>query len=356
MVWIALAAMTGVAVLFALWPLAFRGGPRVEDRREAQFYRAQLDEIARDVERGVLPQAEAASARAEAARRLLSLADRPEATASAGSTGRRRWAAVAAVALVPAVALAVYSEIGQPDLPDAPLAARKADLGAPGGVEAAVAKIETHLMKAPDDRRGWEVLAPIYMRMGRFEDAAGAYRQMMRLGEDTPLIHADYGEALLAMADGVVTADARAEFDKAPDVPKAKFYLALAAEQDGKTEEAKAAYAALAPQAKGSEPWMLGLRARLDAMNGKAAPSPPPSPAGNAAGFSPDQRKMIEGMVAGLAERLATKGGSAEEWTRLIRAYSVLQQPDKAREAVASARKALGENPDIDALAQELKL
>lgn len=354
MVWIALAAMTGVAVLFALLPLAFRGGARSDEGREAQFYRAQLDEIARDVERGVLPRAEAAAARAEAARRLLAVADAPESPPSSGATLRRRWAAVAAFVIVPAVALAIYARIGQPDLPDAPLAARKADIGGPGGVDAALAKIEAHLMKVPDDRRGWEVLAPVYMRLGRFEDAGGAYRQLIRLGMETPLIHAVYGEALLAMADGVVTADARAEFQLAPDLPMAKFYLALAAEQDGKTEEAKAAYEALAPQAKGREPWMMGLRARLDALKGGAASTPPP--AAGEASFSPEQRKMIEGMVAGLAERLATKGGGAQEWTRLIRAYSVLQQQDKAREAVASARKALGPNPDIDALAQELRL
>ena len=354
MVWIALAAMTGVAVLFALWPLAFRSGARAEPGREAQFYRAQLDEIARDVERGVLPESEAAAARAEAARRLFAVTDNVEAASPAGATGRRRAAAIAAFVVAPAVALGVYARIGQPDLPDAPLAARKADLGAPGGVEAAMAKIEAHLMKAPNDRRGWEVLAPIYMRMGRFEDAAGAYKQMIRLGLDNLQTHADFGEALIARSDGVVTAEARVEMSKAPDLPMARFYLALAAEQDGKTEEAKAAYQALAPQAKGDAPWMQGLRARLAALTGAAASTPPPSD--DAAAFSPEQRKMIEGMVAGLAERLATKGGGAAEWVRLIRAYSVLKEPDKAREALASARKALGPNPDIDALAQDLRL
>ena len=65
---------------------------------------------------------------------------------------------------------------------------------------------------------------------------------------------------------------------------------------------------------------------------------------------------MIEGMVQGLADRLARQGGSAAEWGRLIRAYSVLHEPDKASDALASARKALGANADIDALARELRL
>ncbi len=130
----------------------------------------------------------------------------------------------------------------------------------------------------------------------------------------------------------------------------AKFYLAVAAEQDGKTDEAKAAYKALEPQANGNAPWMIGLRARLEALNGGGAA---PTAQGPEA-FSPDQKQMIQTMVQGLADRLAQKGGNPEEWARLIRAYTVLHEQDKARDALASARKALGDNADIDALAKEL--
>jgi cytochrome c-type biogenesis protein CcmH len=352
MVWIALAVMTGLAMGFVLWPLAFRAREAGPDTREAAFYRAQLDEIARDVERGQLPAAEAASARAEAARRLLAVSESQPQAASSG-LGRRRAAAVAIFVIVPAVALGVYQRVGEPDLPDEPLAARKMDLKAPGAIEAAVAKIEAHLMKAPDDRRGWQVLAPVYMQLGRYADAAGAYRRLIALGDDAPAVHAEFGQALVAMSEGVVTAEARAEFDKAPNAPMAKFYRALADEQDGKTAQAKDAYMALAPQATGDLPWMLGLRSHLAALNGggPAAATVNASP-----DFSPDQRKMIETMVQGLADRLAKQGGNAEEWGRLIRAYSVLHEADKAKDALASARKALGANADIDALARELRL
>jgi cytochrome c-type biogenesis protein CcmH len=195
------------------------------------------------------------------------------------------------------------------------------------------------------------------MRLGRYADAAGAYRRVVALGGESPPVHAELGQALVAMAEGVVTAEAHDEFDKAPDLPMAKFYLAVADEQDGKIEQAKAAYEALKPLAKGDAPWMLGLRARLDALNGgagAAGASMAKGEAQGADGFSPDQKQMITNMVQGLADRLAKQGGSAEEWARLIRAYSVLHEPDKARDALASARKALGENADIDALAKEL--
>ncbi len=357
MVWIALAVMTGLAMGFVLWPLAFRARQAAQETRmetrEADFYRAQLDEIGRDVERGQLPAAEAASARAEAARRLLAVGENQPPAAASSALGRRRAAAAAIFVIVPAVALGVYEKVGEPDLPDEPLAARKMDLKAPGAIEAAVAKIEAHLMKAPDDRRGWQVLAPIYMELGRYADAAGAYRRLVALGDDAPAVHAEFGQALVAMSEGVVTAEARAEFDKAPNAPMAKFYRALADEQDGKTAQAKEAYVALAPEAAGNLPWMLGLRSHLAALNGGGPAATPTNASPN---FSPDQRKMIETMVQGLADRLAKQGGNAGEWARLIRAYSVLHEPDKAKDALASARKALGANADIDALARELRL
>ncbi|MDE3175110.1 MAG: c-type cytochrome biogenesis protein CcmI, partial [Pseudomonadota bacterium] len=350
MLWIALAVMTGLAMGFALWPLAFRARQARDEAREADFYRAQLDEIARDVERGQLPAQEAASARAEAARRLIAVSGAPAQAGERGSLGRRRVAAVVVFVVVPAVALAIYGRLGKPDLPDEPLAARQVDANAPDAVEAAVAKIEAHLTKAPNDLRGWEVVAPVYMKLGRFADAASAYAHALALGDDKPALRADLGEAMVASAEGVVTAEARKQFDKAPDAPKAKFYLGLAAEQDGKTQDAIAAYQGVEAQAKGREPWMLGLRARLAALTGEAPKSE------SAPAFSPDQQKMIETMVQGLAQRLASQGGDAQEWGRLIRAYSVLHEPDKARDALASARKALGPNADIDALARELRL
>jgi cytochrome c-type biogenesis protein CcmH len=360
MLWFALAGMTGLAVLIALWPLAFRRGPRADPGREAEFHRAQLAEIERDVERGVMPREEAAGARAEAARRLIAASAAPP-VGNGADTGRRRVAAVVILIAIPLVALGVYGKLGRPDEPDAPLSARKAGDSSPEALEAAIAKIEAHLAAEPDDRRGWSVLAPVLMRMGRFDDAVGAYRQLVRLDGRDGEARADYAEALVARADGVVTAEAREAFDRAlaltPNLPIARFYLALAAEQDGDAAKAREAYEALLPEAKGRAPWMIGLRARLAALNGEAPAVGEAGPAAtDSSTFSPEQRKMIEGMVSGLATRLAQNGGSPEEWARLIRAYSVLHNREKAEEALASARKALGSNGDIDALARELGL
>src|SRR5271163_5009980 len=125
MLWFVLAGMAAFAVLAALWPL-LRPSPGAKAdaaANEAAFYKAQLEEIRRDVERGLLPQGEAESARAEAARRLIASASQP--SEAAAPAGRTRLAAAVLIAIgLPAIAFPLYARLGQPMLTDEPLASR----------------------------------------------------------------------------------------------------------------------------------------------------------------------------------------------------------------------------------------
>jgi cytochrome c-type biogenesis protein CcmH len=356
MVWFVLAGMAALAVLAALLPLLRPSPPAKADpaANEAAFYKAQLEEIRRDVERGLLPQGEAESARAEAGRRLIAASSPSEPPPPARRT---RLAAAALIAIgLPAVAFPLYARLGQPMMPDEPLASRKVAPETDGGIEAAVAAVEARLAAKPDDGKGWAVIAPVYMRLERYSDAAHAYAEALRiLGED-PLRRSAYGEALVAAGGGVVTDDARQAFDRAlaeqPGQPQARYYVALAAEQDGKKADAIRDYEQLAADSPPGAPWVAMVTARLAALKGE-----PPT---DAAAIPEAQRPMIEGMVSKLATRLANTGGGVDEWSRLIRAYTVLHEADKAKAALASARKALAPDADavasLDALARNLGL
>src|SRR4029453_4091074 len=91
--------------------------------------------------------------------------------------------------------------------------------------------------KNPADGRGWTVLAPVLARLGRYDDAVRAYRNAITYAGDGAGRRADLAEALAGAAGGVVTAEAKAEFERAvaqnADEPKANYFLGLAAEQDG---------------------------------------------------------------------------------------------------------------------------
>jgi len=353
MVWFVLAGMAAVAVLAAVWPL-MRASPRVEAdpaANETAFYKAQLQEIRRDLERGILPQGEAESARAEAARRLIAAAAGPPAAAPPASRRARLIAAALIAVGLPAIAFPLYARLGTPALPDEPLASRRINPRGAGGIEAAVAAVEARLAAKPDDGKGWAVIAPVYMRLERFSDAAHAYAEALRLLGEDPSRRAAYGEALVAEADGVVTEDARKAFDRAladqPGQPEARFYIALAAEQDGRKADAIRDYESLMADSPPTAQWRRTVSARLAALKGEAEPA-------TGAAIPAAQRPMIEGMVNRLATRLASNGGSVDEWSRLIRAYTVLHDADKAKAALADARKALG--PDADAVASLDKL
>ncbi len=359
MVWLVLAGMAACAVLAALWPL-LRAPPNAKAdpaANEAAFYKAQLEEIRRDVERGLLPQGEAESARAEAARRLIAASSSP--AEALPTTRRYRLAAAALIAIgLPSIAFPLYARLGQPALPDAPLASRKVAPQTNGDIEAAVAAVEAQLVAKPNDGRGWAVIAPVYMRFQRYADAAHAYSEALRiLGED-PSRRAAYGEALVAAAGGVVTDQAREAFDRAltdqPGLPQARYYIALAAEQDGKKAEAIGDYESLLADSPPDAAWRTVVKARLAALKGE------PAPAADTAAIPEAQRPMIEGMVSKLATRLASNGGNIDEWSRLIRAYTVLHEADKAKAALVDAHKALASDANavasLDALAHDLGL
>jgi cytochrome c-type biogenesis protein CcmH len=359
MVWLVLAGMAACAVLAALWPLLCAPSNAKADpaANEAAFYKAQLEEIRRDVERGLLPQGEAEGARAEAARRLIAAASAP--LEAPPPTRRTRLAAAALVAVgLPAIAFPLYARLGQPALPDAPLASRKVAPQSNGDIEAAVAAVEARLVAKPDDGKGWAVIAPVYMRFQRYAEAVHAYAEALRLLGEDPSRRAAYGEALVAAAGGVVTDEARQAFDRAladrPGQPQARYYLALAAEQDGKKADAIRAYESLLADSPPDAAWRSVVNERLTALKGE------PAPAADTAAIPEAQRPMIEGMVSKLATRLASNGGNIDEWTRLIRAYTVLHEADKAKAALVDAHKALASDANavasLDALARNLGL
>src|SRR5262245_22824864 len=178
--WFVLALMTAAAIFAVLWPLS-RRDDAWRSGSDVAVYRDQLDEIRRDQTAGLIGEREAAAAQVEVSRRLIAAADAEAAVAPAPAadtiTWRRRARAVVALTLLPVGAVALYLAVGSPTLPGQPLAARVAVERQ--SIAQMVAQVEAHLAKNPNEGRGWEVVAPIYLRMGRFEDAVKARRMAL---------------------------------------------------------------------------------------------------------------------------------------------------------------------------------
>lgn len=367
-IWILLAAMTALAVMAVLYPLSRHRAAVAAADPNAQFYRDQLAEIERDRERGLLSDSEAEAARIEAGRRLLRAnALARDAIPPMGEPALRRRRAVSTLALsvVPIVALAVYGAYGSPHLAGRTTSAAVRDGAEQLDLASALARIEDHLARNPGDGRGWEVVAPVYLRLGRIEDAVKAYGSALRiLGPEAARL-TNYGEAQVIAQAGVVSAEARTAFEKAlaldPASAKARFYLARAAEQDGEIDKARAAYESMLASAPAGAPWRTIVEEQLARLVRPAEPAAPSR--GQVAGVAAPEgppREQIVGMVEGLAARLDAQGGSGDEWARLMRSYMVLGEHDKALAALTKARRALGQDQaglnSVDATARELRL
>jgi cytochrome c-type biogenesis protein CcmH len=365
MIWAAFAVMTGAVVLAVLWPLG-RARAAGGNAPDVGFYRSQVEGIDRDVALGFLTFDDAQAAKAEAGRRLLRAADVP--VGGRKSRLGARIASIAVLVAIPAMSLGLYAALGKPDVPDQPLSARVAERQGQAEVQSAVRKIEDHLAASPDDGRGWEILGPVYMKMGRYEDAARAYGNASRVLGETPERLTVQGEALVFAAQEAVTAQAQEIFAKVlalqPDHPVAFFYLALAREQGGDRNGALDGYMQLAKGTPPDAPWQSAVRARILGLGG-TPPVLDGTPKGETADAvrampSAEQRAMIRSMVDGLAARLESEGGDVDGWLRLLRSYKVLQENDLAKAALARARHALGANPDglsrVNALAEDLGL
>ncbi|TAT83088.1 c-type cytochrome biogenesis protein CcmI [Rhizobium ruizarguesonis] len=356
--WILVAALTAALAVILLYPL-LRGAKAADNIRagETAVYRDQLRELDRDLDGGLITPEEADYARAEIGRRLIAVsADEPAETPKPAR--HHRFTEAFVLLLLPVLGLCLYLTTGRPDLPSQPLEARLENPG--NDVAVLITKAERHLAEKPDDGKGWDVLAPIYFRTMRVNDAQVAYRNAIRLLGPSPVRLDGLAETLMAVSDGVVTEEARQVLEQSlmlePDNPRARFYIALSMEQAGRPDEARQAFEALAKQSPADAPWLPLVNQHI-AMNGgapagagsaapgagSAAPGTNPSAPGNPtqqdmaaaeAMNAGDRQQMIRGMVESLDAKLSEDPNNFEGWMRLVRSYAVLNDKDRAAGAL----------------------
>ncbi len=373
--WVVAAALCVVTVAVIVVPLVRTRSSEVgREPFDVAVFKAQLAEIDRDVERGLIAGDEAESARLEIKRRILAVASDTDevATPAAGPSGRRLAAALATV--VPALAFGLYLVLGTPGVPDHPFAGRPAPptvgdgSAAPANLDEALARLAARLKDAPGDAEGWLLLGRGYLSLQRYRDGAFALGNAAALQPDRADTAAQYGEALAAAEGGRISPEARAAFEAAlridPGEPRARYYLALERAQAGDLAAAIQGWADLMVLSPADAPWLATVREQL----ARAAQELGIDPAGVSASaeaqelaaerglggreranleawqaLSPGEREaMIRAMVDGLAQRLAQHPDDAAGWRRLARAYEVLGETEKAREARTRAESLTG--------------
>jgi cytochrome c-type biogenesis protein CcmH len=380
LIWVILAALTAIVLFILLRPLLVASGTaRAPEAFDAAVYRDQLGEIDSDRARGLIGEEEANAARLEVARRLLAADSKAHHSPLSKSDDVKAKAAMLTVALaLPLLSLGLYLVYGSPRLPDQPLAARLEDPASEQNLGALVARVEARLRAHPEEGEGWDVIAPVYLNWRRYNEAADAYAQAIRLLGESPKRLSGRGQALVLANNGVVTEEAKAALERAAALDQTliepRILLAIAKEQDGRFADAIADWRALLAKADANASWRAMVETRIAAaeaqLAGKSATGVDkalgevgPSAADIAAAqdMSPGERQaMIERMVEGLANRLDHDGDDLPGWLKLVRAYSVLDRKNEALKALERARSQFSNNTQaleqLDQLAEELGL
>jgi cytochrome c-type biogenesis protein CcmH len=275
------------ALACLLRPLARRGAGGADDRGSVvAVFRRQLADIDAELALGTISAEEAAAARTEITRHLLAAADREgrQASLPPGSAREVSWrvgAAVAVAGIVPAAAFILYLAVGAPAAIEAGAGAAQAGTNSARTLAAAADQLAAKLAQDPNHPRGWILLARSSASLGRFREARKAFERAIAMRPEDTELHAELGEVLVLEAQGVVTPAAKSEFAKSPDDPRARYYLAEGAAQQGDVAGAEKALAALLAKAPPNAPWRSVVAARLAALKGNAgtagSPSPPPA-------------------------------------------------------------------------------
>ncbi|WP_300056126.1 c-type cytochrome biogenesis protein CcmI [uncultured Roseobacter sp.] len=365
-----------IAVLLALGLRAPRSGAAVPPAAyDLRVYRDQLKEIDKDLARGVISPEDADRVRAEVSRRILAAdaalqADTVAADASKGAPGM--VAGLIALVLV-AGSIAMYLQLGAPGYGDLSLADRiafaeeartqrpsqaeaEASLPAPQLPQdaspdyvALVKQLRETVAQRPDDLQGHILLAQNEANLGNYRAAAEAQQEVIRIKGDavTAADHTDFADMLVVAAGGYVSPEAEAALQRAlalePQNGTARYYMGLMMAQTGRPDTAFRTWDALLRAGPEDAPWIPPILAQIEDMAVRAGVNyqlpeigsgrgPSAADVEAAENLSPVERmQMIEGMVTGLSERLATEGGPVQDWAQLITALGVLGQQGQAR-------------------------
>jgi cytochrome c-type biogenesis protein CcmH len=375
--WLIVAVAALFVMALILWPLLRKSGAddSEQENLDIQVYRDQLSEVESDLAKGVLSEEEAERTRVEVSRRILE-ADRAETEQeSAIDSGRKvtiGLALVMSLAVLGGTAY-LYNQIGARGLPDYPRSKRlaqmtddraarppQAEIEAQVGddpamleraqpeYQALVAQLRETVAKRPDDLRGLELLANHEARLGRFAAARIAKGQAIALkGADANADdYTDYAELMIIAAGGYVSPIAENALGQAIRLDRthsrARYYSGLDLAQNGRPDLALQIWTDLLAEGPPEAPWIEPIRNQIGDVARLAGEAPPQLPGNlpgpdaqqieDAANMTDAERQdLIRTMVNRLSERLATGGGNASEWARLIRALGVLGETDRAK-------------------------
>jgi cytochrome c-type biogenesis protein CcmH len=388
--WIVAAAIT-LMVAAILVRAVTVGAQRETASRAAsdvEVYRAQLDEVERDIARSVIGAEDADRIHAEIARRLIA-ADKAQGEERISATTSPSGIALAIILVGLLGSVSSYWWLGAPGYGDMALKDRiafaeevrtsrprqaVAEASLPPFVtpadmderyRALMDQLRSTVEARPDDLQGHILLTQQERRIGNFVAAKAAQERVVGLqeGQAGPQDLADLGELQVLSAGGYVSPEAemslRAALALEPGNGTARYYLGLMLVQTGRPDQAFRIWDSLLRAGPEEAPWippivaqiedlaqLAGVRYSLPNIGDGVARGPSAEDVQNAGAMTPAERMdMIGAMVSGLSQRLASEGGPARDWARLISSLGVLGERKRALAIHTNAVDVFSDDP-----------
>lgn len=392
LIWGSLIAI--VTLLAAIWLQRMFDAQNPGRMSDVDVYKSQMRSLDKDLSRGVVSNQDYDTLRAEIGRRMIAASRTDAETPFIGGMSRITMA-ITAIAITLS-ATGIYLSVGRPNLPDAPLAERlyQADQKRLGRMDQATAEksvpqdqaadpedirlaqeLREILVTRPDDLRGHKLLVLQERRIQNYANAHQAQAVVLELlGDDASvgdwMLHA---ELQISAADSFISPQAetslRRVLELSPNHKLARFRIGMMFLQNDRPDRTFYVWRDLLEEGPESAPYMAIIRgAILDLAAAAGVSYTPPAATGPTADQisgitdldAADQQVMIESMVASLADRLATDGGPATDWARLITSLSVLGRSEEAMAIYQEARKTFADDPiglkSVQSAAQEAQL
>lgn len=390
--WIITGAMAlAVATLLALAVLRRRRDAEHPAAYDLRVYRDQLKEVDRDLARGVIGTEDAERIRAEVSRRILAADAQLSGAMAQGDqpAGVSRAMALTTGLVLMAGAIGLYWQLGAPGYPDMGLNMRMeiaddrranridqeeaearvplTDLPQtpPPEYLALVERLREAVALRPADVQGRQLLARNEAALGNFRAAHEAQAALLSIKgvEATGQDYADYADMMILAAGGYVSPQAetalRAALARDSGNGTARYYMGLMAAQVGRPDQAFRVWDALLNEGPADAPWIAPILGQIEEIAARAGvnytlpdlstlPGPDAQDMADAENLSPEERQqMIRGMVDRLMNRLASQGGSAQEWAQLIGALGQMGDMARARAIWAEAQQVFASEPEM---------
>ena len=361
-----------------------------EENADLKFYKSQLSEIEKDIAKGVIGREEAEQITIEISRRILKNKNQSLFKFSFQSANSRLKFAFILGVFISFLSFGLYSSLGslgyfdfsqknrieaakllketrpsQQEAWDA-LSDEKTINTPEGEMGEIITKLRKISQERPNDITGLRYLVRTEASLNNFENAAIAQMSLVKLLGEQVLTEDLYqlAELMVISLNGYVSPEAEALFRKVlakdDDNGGALYYLGLMYANLDRPDLSFEIWRKLLNRGPDDAPWVPLIRHQIMEVAWRAGKNryelppetkiPPNGPTqadieASDEMTADERQEMISNMVEGLASRLASEGGTSDEWARLIKALSVLGDSDRAQKIWAEAINIYNNSP-----------